>query len=43
VGEKIVAVGDNPKDVESEALKHYPDKIPSVMKVPTEDDIVCLL
>ncbi len=43
VGKKIVAIGDNPKYVENEALKHYPDEIPSVMKVPTEDDIVCLL
>jgi hypothetical protein len=43
VDEEIVAIGDNPKDVENEALKRYPDKIPSVMKVPTEDDIVCLL
>ena len=43
VDKEIVARGDNPKDVENEALRRYPDKIPSVMKVPTEDDIVCLL
>lgn len=43
VDEEIIAIGDHPKDVENEALKKYPDRIPSVMKVPTEDDIVCLL
>ena len=43
VDEKVVAVGENPKDVENEVLKQFPNKTPSVMKVPTEDDIVCLL
>jgi hypothetical protein len=43
VNEEVVAVGDSPRDVENEAMKRHPGKIPSVMKVPTEDDIVCLL
>jgi BRCT domain type II-containing protein len=43
ISNRVVAVGDHPKPVEDSALRKYPDKIPSVMKIPTEDEIVCLL
>ncbi len=43
VGEEVVAVGNHPREVEAIALERYPGQIPSVMRVPTEDDIVCLL
>lgn len=40
---KKVVVGDDPKDVEDEALANYPSKSPSILRVPREEDIVCLL
>ena len=43
VDEEIVAIGDHPKSVENDALRLYPTRTPSVMRVSTEDDIVCLL
>ncbi|MBI3354862.1 MAG: hypothetical protein HY034_08260 [Nitrospirae bacterium] len=43
VNERIVAVGDTELEVEQAALKKFPAKIPSVMRVPREEDLVCLL
>ncbi len=40
---QVVAVGDNPKNAEDEALLKFPGKTPSVLRVPREEDIVCLL
>ena len=39
----VVVVGDDPKDVEDEALRKHPGKKPSVLRVPREEDIICLL
>lgn len=43
VDDHVVASGNDPKEVEDESLSKYPDVIPSVMKVPKEEEIICLL
>jgi len=43
VNEQLVAVGDSRRDVETKARAVEPDKIPSVLRVPREEDMVCLL
>lgn len=43
VNEQLVAVGDSRRDVESKAREVAPAKIPSVLRVPREEDMVCLL
>jgi hypothetical protein len=43
VNEQLVAVGDSRQDVETKAREVEPKKIPSVLKVPREEDMVCLL
>jgi Family of unknown function (DUF5678) len=43
VNETLVAVGDSRRDVETKAREVEPKKIPSVLKVPREEDMVCLL
>ncbi len=41
--EQLVAVGDSEVEVELIAKQKYPDKIPSVLTVPREEDMACLL
>jgi peptide subunit release factor RF-3 len=43
VNEQLVAVGDTEVEVEQIAKQKYPDKIPSVLTVPREEDMACLL
>ena len=43
VNETLVAVGDTRRDVETKAREIEPNKIPSVLRVPREEDMVCLL
>lgn len=43
VNETLVAVGDSGKEVEEKARKIEPDKMPSVLRVPREEDMACLL
>ena len=43
VNEKLVAVGDTGKEVEDKAREIEPRKIPSVLLVPREEDMACLL
>jgi hypothetical protein len=43
VNEKLVAVGDSGTDVETKAREIEPHKIPSVLRVPREEDMACLL
>ena len=43
VNEKLVAVGDSRRDVETKGCEVEPAKIPSVLRVPREEDMVCLL
>ncbi|MBI4697772.1 MAG: hypothetical protein HY758_02350 [Nitrospirae bacterium] len=43
VNEKLAAVGDSGKEVEDAAKKIEPHKIPSVLRVPREEDMACLL
>ena len=43
VSEALVAVGDSGKEVESKALEIEPNKMPSVLRVPREEDMACLL
>ncbi|MEE8622034.1 MAG: DUF5678 domain-containing protein, partial [Syntrophobacteria bacterium] len=42
VNEKLVAVGDSGTDVETKAREIEPHKIPSVLRVPREEDMACL-
>ena len=41
--EKLVAVGESGVEVEAKAREIKPDKIPSVLRVPREEDMACLL
>jgi hypothetical protein len=43
VNETLVAVGDSGKEVEDKARAMAPEKIPSVLRVPREEDMTCLL
>lgn len=43
VHERLVAVGDSGKEVEDTARAIAPDKMPSVLRVPREEDMACLL
>jgi hypothetical protein len=43
VNEALVAVGDSGKEVEDEARKIEPHKIPSVLRIPREEEMACLL
>jgi hypothetical protein len=43
VNQKLVAVGESGPEVEAEARKIYPRKIPSVLRIPREEDMACLL
>jgi len=40
---ELVAVGDSVKDVDEAARAKYPDIVPSVLRVPREEDFECLL
>jgi len=39
----VVAVGDSVKEVDKAAREKYPTIIPSVLRVPREEDFECLL
>ncbi|MDI6791791.1 MAG: DUF5678 domain-containing protein [bacterium] len=41
--EELVAVGDSAKEVDNTARKKYPRTIPSVLRVPKEEDFECIL
>ncbi len=41
--EEIVAVGDSSKAVDTEARQKCPDIIPSVIHVPREENLTCIL
>jgi hypothetical protein len=43
VDDEIVAVGKTEKEVDEIARQRYPDKIPFVTTLPSEEDFVCLL
>jgi len=43
VNEQLIAIGESEVEVESVAKQKYPDKIPSVLTVPREEDMACLL
>lgn len=43
VGKDIVAVGNSEKEVDETARNKYPNEIPFVVTVPSEEDFVCLL
>ncbi len=43
VNETLVAIGDSRREVEDKARQVEPQKIPSVLRVPREEDMVCLL
>ena len=43
VNEKLIAVGESGTEVESKAREIQPHKVPSVLRVPREEDMACLL
>lgn len=43
VNETLVAIGESGTEVESQAREIEPEKIPSVLRVPREEDMACLL
>jgi len=43
VNKQLVAVGDSRAEVEEKARRVESEKIPSVLRVPREEDIACLL
>jgi hypothetical protein len=43
VNETVVAVGHSGKEVEDKARAVAPEKMPSVLRVPREEDMACLL
>jgi hypothetical protein len=43
VNESLVAVGDTGKEVEDRARLIEPRKIPSVLRIPREEEMACLL
>lgn len=43
VNETLVAVGESGTEVESKAREIEPHKIPSVLRIPREEDMACLL
>ena len=43
VNEQLVAVGETRMEVETKAREIEPKKIPSVLRVPREEDMACLL
>ena len=40
---KYVAVGNSGKEVEDKARAMAPEKIPSVLRVPRDEELVCLV
>ena len=42
VNEKLVAVGKSGKEVEDKAREVEPHKVPSVLRIPREEDMACL-
>jgi hypothetical protein len=43
VNEQLVAVADSEVEVELIAREKFPNKIPSVLTIPREEDMACLL
>jgi len=43
VDEKIMAIGDSPKEVDRKARKQFSDEIPFVIYVPTKEALTCIL
>jgi hypothetical protein len=43
VNETLVAVGESGKEVEDKAREIEPHKIPSVLRIPREEEMACLL
>jgi len=42
VKEQLVAVGDSRAEVEEKARGVEPEKVPSVLRIPREEDMACL-
>ena len=43
VGDKVVASGENAKEVLEEAKKKFPDDIPTLAKIPKEEALILKL
>ena len=42
-GGGLVAVGESLKEVRDIAVKKFPDVVPSILRVPREEDLICAL
>ena len=43
VDDRVVASGTDPKEVEDQVLLKHPDSVPSVLKVPKEEEMEPIL
>ena len=43
VNQELVAIGDSGSEVEAKARKINPQEISSILRVPREEDMACLL
>jgi hypothetical protein len=43
VNEKIVGIGDNERELDRRAREQYPGETPFVIRVPKEEELICLL
>ena len=43
VDQRVIAAGTSGKEVEDSARKSAPDEVPSVFRVPREEEMACLL
>ena len=43
VNKNVVSTGGAATDVEKEAVKKYPDEMPSIIFIPRKEDLACLL
>lgn len=43
IGDKVVAHGDNAKEVLEEAKRKFPDKTPTLAKIPKEEVLILAL
>ena len=43
VDDRVVASGTDPKELEDQVLLEHPGSVPSVLKIPKEEEIVRLL
>lgn len=43
VNDEIIAIGNDEKELDRIAREKYPDAVPFIFSVPSEEDLTCLL